>query len=128
MLGRLFGILSFFGTTMSALGLCAAIYYIVSSRRRELGIRVALGATGLRIVQLVAVPAFGIIAGGTTIGLLAAYVLAGVLRSWMFGVESLDPASYVGATLLLAFVAAAACVAPARAALAADPVATLREE
>src|SRR5262249_37016082 len=128
MLGRLFGILSLFGTTMSALGLYAAIYYIVSSRRRELGIRVALGATGLRILRLIAVAAFVIVAGGTTMGILAAYLLSGLLRSWMFGIESLDPASYTGATVLLAIVAVTACVAPARAALAADPVATLREE
>lgn len=125
MLGSL---LSMFGVTMSALGLYAAIHHVISSRRRELGIRIALGATRARILGLVATPAAAIVGGGTAGGLLAAYLSSRLLGSWLFGVEAMDLASYGGAIVLLAIAAIAACVAPAKAALSADPIATLREE
>ncbi len=65
---------------------------------------------------------------GTAFGLAGAYVLSRALRSQMFGVGPLDPASYYGGAAVLALVAAAACWFPARRATRVDPVETLREE
>ena len=72
--------------------------------------------------------ALTIVVGGTALGLVAGYALSRILQSRLFGVGVLDITSYGGAAALLALVAVLACLAPARAALRADPVATLRQE
>lgn len=128
MLGRFLWILSGFGLLMSSVGLYAAIYFVVANRKREFGVRLALGADGARILRLVGRTAVTIVVGGAALGLPAAYALSRVLENRLFGVEAFDIASYGGAALLLSLVALSACAAPARSALAADPVATLREE
>jgi ABC-type antimicrobial peptide transport system permease subunit len=100
----------------------------VAGRRRELGIRLALGADGSKIAGLVAWYALGIVGLGTATGLAAAYGLARPVESRLFGVAPTDPASYAGSALLFAAVAAAACWSPTRSALRVDPVVTLRSE
>lgn len=128
MLGQFLWILSAFGLLMSAVGLYGAIYFLVLNRKREFGIRLALGADKVRILRLVARSAFTITLGGAAVGLLAAYALSRVLQSRLFGVDILDAPSYLAAVSLTVTVALFACAAPARAALRSDPVATLREE
>jgi predicted permease len=128
MIGRLLWILSAFCLLMSAVGLYGVIHFVVSRRKRELGIRVALGADRARILRLVGRSAMLIVTTGTVLGLGAAYALSRVLRSWLFEVEPVDLASYSGAAALLVLVAVVACIAPARAALGVDPVETLRQE
>ncbi|MDX1646267.1 MAG: FtsX-like permease family protein, partial [Longimicrobiales bacterium] len=128
MLGQFLWILSVFGLLMSAVGLYGAIYFVVVNRRREFGIRLALGADRKRILQLVARSALAITLGGAVVGLLAAYWLSRVLQNRLFGVGVLDASSYLAAVSLVVLVAVLACVAPARAALQSDPVATLRAE
>jgi ABC-type antimicrobial peptide transport system permease subunit len=113
---------------MSGVGLFAAIYFMVASRKRELGIRVALGADAVRILKLVTRSAAAIVLGGVAAGLLVAYPLSSALQSRLYGIEPLDPVSYGTAALALGLVALLACLAPAREALRADPVAVLREE
>jgi predicted permease len=117
-----------FGAVMSGVGLFAAIYFMVASRKRELGIRVALGADAIRILKLVTRSAAAIVLGGVTAGLVVAYPLSSALRNRVYGIEHLDPISYGTAALALGLVALLACLAPAREALRADPVAVLREE
>jgi putative ABC transport system permease protein len=117
-----------FGALMSGVGLFAAIYFMVASRKRELGIRVALGADPIRILKLVTRSAAVIVLGGVTAGLVVAYPLSSALRSRLYGIEHLDPVSYGTAALALGLVALLACLAPAREALRADPVAVLRDE
>jgi ABC-type antimicrobial peptide transport system permease subunit len=113
---------------MSGVGLFAAIYFMVASRKRELGIRVALGADAIHILKLVTRSAAAIVLGGVAAGLLVAYPLSKALRSRLYGIEHLDPVSYGAAALALVLVTLLACLAPAREALRADPVAVLREE
>ena len=113
---------------MSAAGLYGVIYFIVSSRKRELGIRRSLGADSVRIVRVVGRSAAIIVVSGALLGSLVAYPLSRLLQSELFGVDSLDLVSYAGAGGLLLVAAAAAIVSPARAALQVDPVAVLREE
>jgi predicted permease len=128
LLGYLLGILSAFGVIMSAVGLYGVIYFIVSSRKRELGIRRALGADGVRIVRLVGRSAAIIVVSGALLGALVAYPVSRLLQTELFGVGSLDPASYAGAFALVLVAAVAAIVSPARAALRVDPVTVLKEE
>ena len=128
MLGMLLWTLGGFAVLLAGVGLYGVIFFIVSKRKREFGIRVALGADALRILELVARSAVTIIALGSTGGMVAAYALSRVLRSQLFGVGTVDVASYVGAAGLLAFATALACAAPARYAMAVDPSQTLREE
>ena len=128
MLSRLLWILSGFGVLMSGVGLYGVIVFAVSHRKREFGIRLALGADSAQIMRLVLGSAVTIVAAGTALGMLGAYGLSRLLESRLFGVETFDLTSYAGAAALLAMVAALACLAPARAALRSDPVATLRQE
>jgi putative ABC transport system permease protein len=128
LLSRLLLTLAALGALISGVGLFAAIFFMVASRKRELGIRVALGADAIRILKLVTRSAAAIVLGGVAAGLLMAYPLSSALRSRLYGVEHLDPVSYGTAALALGLVAFLACLAPAREALRADPVAVLREE
>ena len=128
MIGRMLWILAAFGLLMSGVGLYGVIYFLVSHRRHELGIRLALGADAARLLRLVAGSAVRIVLVGMTVGLVVAYGLSRVLQSRFFGVTATDPASYAAAALVLATIGVLACVAPARTALSIDPVATLRQE
>ena len=105
LLQRLLLTLAALGALMSGVGLFAAIYFIVASRKRELGIRVALGADAVRILRLVTRSAAAIVLGGVAAGLLIAYPLSSALRSRLYGIEHLDPVSYGSAALALGLVA-----------------------
>jgi putative ABC transport system permease protein len=127
-LARLLGVFSGLAVLLAAVGLYGVIAFGVTGRRREFAIRLALGADGARIANLVFRSAAAVILSGTALGLLGAFGLSTMIESRLFGVEAVDAGSYLGAAGLLALVAAAACWFPARAALRVDPVATLRQE
>jgi putative ABC transport system permease protein len=127
-LGRLLEILSILAAILAAVGLYGVIAFSVAQRRREFGIRVALGAEARGIARLVLGNAAAIVVVGTGVGLVGAYMLSILLANQLYGVAQVDPLSYGGAALLFALVAALACWMPARAAMRADPVETLREE
>jgi predicted permease len=126
--GRLLGLLSALAVLLAAVGLYGVTAFAVAGRRREFGIRLALGAERGRIARLVVRYATQIIGAGIVLGLLGGYALSTVLESRLFGVEPLDVASYAGAALLFAVVAAAACWIPTLAAMRVDPVTTLKEQ
>ena len=128
LLGQLLGILSAFGVLMSAVGLYGVIFFVVSHREREFGIRLALGADAVDILRLVGRSALKIVVGGTMVGLVASYWLATALENRLFGLDLIDLTSYAGAAALLGVVAILACVVPARAAVTVDPVTTLRQD
>ncbi|HUG37960.1 MAG TPA: FtsX-like permease family protein, partial [Candidatus Limnocylindrales bacterium] len=128
LLGRLLLVLAGLGALMSGVGLFGAVYYTVSSRKQELGIRVALGADAARILRLVARSAAVIVGVGLAAGLLVAYPISMALQARLFGLEPLDVTSYALAAGALGLVALLACLAPAREALGTDPAAVLRQE
>ena len=128
MLGHLLLLLAGLAALLASVGLYGIIAFIVVGRRREFGVRIALGAEASRIAGLVFRYGAVIVGAGTAFGLGGAYVLSRVLRSQLFGVSPLDPASYYGGAALLALVAAAACWVPARRATRVDPAETLRED
>jgi putative ABC transport system permease protein len=113
---------------LAALGIYGVISYAASQRTRELGIRVALGATGQTIVRLVIGEGVRLAAVGVVLGILASLVLTRALASLMFGVEKLDPVTLTAAPLALMAVALLGSYLPARRAAKVDPVIAMRNE
>ncbi len=124
---QLLALLSALALLLAAVGLYGVIAFTVAGRRREFGIRLALGAESGRIGTLVARHAAAIICAGTVLGLVGAFGLSRILRNRLFGLQPIDPVSYALAALLLGMVALAACWMPTRSAMRVDPVTTLKE-
>jgi predicted permease len=113
---------------LGIVGLYGVISYAVSRRRREIGIRMALGAQPTDIRGLFLRRGLTLIGIGVAIGLGAAAGFAPVMRSLLFGVGPLDPITFVLAPIVLASAAVLASYLPARSAVAVDPVETMRAE
>jgi putative ABC transport system permease protein len=113
---------------LAALGIYGVIAYAVSQRTRELGIRVALGATRERIVRLVIREGVWLAGTGVVLGVLASLALTRAIASLMFGVGKLDPVTLTAAPLTLMAVALLGCYLPARRAAKVDPVIAMRNE
>ena len=113
---------------LAAFGVYALLSYTVSQRRREIGVRMALGARRGDVLALVVRQGAGLVAAGTLLGLLAAAGSARLLESFLFGVAAGDRLTFVGAPLVLAGVALVACWLPGRRAARLDPMDALRVE
>jgi putative ABC transport system permease protein len=113
---------------LAAVGLYGVMAYVVARRTREIGIRMALGATQRNVAGMVLREIAGIAAVGLLVGLTAAYALGRVLESLLFGVKASDPFVFMAATGLLIAVAALAGWLPARSAARVDPMVALRYE
>src|SRR5215469_1424439 len=113
---------------LTVVGLYGLISYSVAHRTRELGIRIALGACGRDVVRLVLGEGARLTIMGVFAGLAAALGLTQLMRTLLFGVSALDPATFATVAALLALVAILACYIPARRAVRTDPAATLRCE
>lgn len=113
---------------LAAVGLYGVVSYTVSQRTREMGLRLAVGASRSSLMLTMMVQGMKPALAGIGIGLAAALLLARLLETLLFGVTPFDPASYAAMALLLFLVAAFACFVPARRAAALDPLAALRHE
>jgi predicted permease len=113
---------------LAAIGVYGVMAYLVSQGTREIGIRIALGATPAGILTLVTRQGLAVGAAGVGIGLAAAFVLTRMMRSLLYGVDASDPATFVAIAVLLMFVAVAASYLPARRAARIDPIVSLRSE
>jgi ABC-type antimicrobial peptide transport system permease subunit len=100
--------------------------FLVRSRTREIGIRVAVGATPRSVAAMVVRQAMTWTIAGVAIGIGLALVLTRFLESFLYGVSPTDPWTFAGVTLLLALVACVAALAPAVRASRLDPLAALR--
>jgi ABC-type antimicrobial peptide transport system permease subunit len=98
----------------------------MSTRVRELGLRMALGASRSQIVRMVVGRGLAMAGLGVIIGVLGSLGVARLLRAFLFGVTPADPAVVAGAVALMTLAAATACYLPARRAAGADPIAVLR--
>ncbi len=129
---RLVAMLSaFFGglaLLLAAIGLYGVAAYTATRRRREIAIRLALGAQRSAVVGLVVRRGLGLTAAGVVLGLVAAAAVTRYLEALLFGVTPLDLLTFVGVSLLFAAVAAVASYMPARRASQADPMIALRAE
>ena len=113
---------------LAASGLYGLLSYTVAQRRREIGVRMALGAQARDILALVVHQGAALVTAGAVAGLLAAAAASRILESFLFGVTPYDHLTFVGAPLFLAAVALVACWLPARRAARIDPMDTLRAE
>jgi predicted permease len=113
---------------LGLIGIYGVVSYAISQRRREIGIRVALGAERGEVRRMFVRQALVLVGMGVAIGLVAALGLTRLMESQLFGVGPLDPLSYVSVSLLLLLTAVFASYIPARRAARVDPLVALRYE
>jgi predicted permease len=113
---------------LSAIGIYGVLAYLVAQRRKEIGIRIALGSSGQQVFRLILQEGLVVLAVGFAIGLIGALAMARTLQSQLYGVGATDPAVLAAATVLLGLVALVACLVPAGRAARVDPVIALRQE
>lgn len=113
---------------LAVLGVYGVVSYAVARRTREVGIRLAIGASPSNVVGLLMRDGLVLVVLGTSVGLLLAFVASRLLQSLLFGVRMADPLTFVGAPLLLLAVGALASLLPARRASRIDPARVLKSE
>jgi predicted permease len=113
---------------LASVGVYGVMAYLVSQGTREIGIRMALGATQWEILRLVLAQGMTLVAAGLGIGLMAALFLTRLMQSLLFGVSASDPVSFGGIALLLGMVALVATYIPAQRAGRVDPILCLRAD
>jgi putative ABC transport system permease protein len=113
---------------LAVAGIYSVMAYTVTRRRREIGVRMALGASPGRVVRGIIGHGLATTAAGLATGVLAALALTRTLRSLLFDVTPTDPVAFAAVTAVLAGVAALACYAPASRASRVEPVEALRQE
>lgn len=137
MLGLFVGILACLALPLAAVGIYGVMAYLVSQRTREIGIRMALGATRSDVLRLILRQGMRPVLIGATLGLLLSAVASSGVHAllvfpgtpdMLFGVSFLDPASFLGLSCFLGGVALLASYIPARRAMQVDPMAALRYE
>jgi predicted permease len=124
----LLGIFAGVALVLATIGIYGVMAYLVNQGTREIGIRMAIGATQREIVRLVVFQGMTLAVAGVGIGLAAAFVFARLMRSLLFGISTADPVTFAGISLLLTFVALLVTYIPARRAARIDPILCLRAE
>ncbi|HEY5546223.1 MAG TPA: ABC transporter permease [Gemmatimonadaceae bacterium] len=124
----LLGLFGTLGMLLGAVGLYGVLSYLVSSRQREIGVRIALGAPRGAVLAMVVRRGLLMAVIGTTIGLLAAFSLTRYLRDVLFGVEPTDPMTYGIVVVSMLAVAGLASAVPARRAATVDPAIAFRSD
>ncbi|HEX6806592.1 MAG TPA: ABC transporter permease [Gemmatimonadaceae bacterium] len=112
---------------LGAVGIFGVMSYVVSERRQEMGLRIALGASGAQVQQLIVGRALRLVAIGTVAGLACALIAVRPLHRWLYGVSPIDPVTFAGVPIVFAAVALLASYLPARRASRASPAAAMRE-
>jgi predicted permease len=126
--GAVLGAFGLLALVLAAVGVYGVMAFAVGRRTREIGIRMALGASATAIARLVVRQELRPVAAGAALGLLAATPLARLVRGLLYGVAPGDPATFAGVALLLVLIAVAASWLPARRAALVVPLAALRRE
>jgi putative ABC transport system permease protein len=124
----LIGVFAAIAVLLTAIGLYGVLAQAVTQRRREIGIRMALGAVSSDVIRQVLWGAVGLVAVGLGLGLLGAFALTGVMKNLLFEVSPLDPVALTTACVSMVLIGLFAGFIPASRAAKVDPVVTLRDE
>ena len=124
----LLGSFALLALLLAAIGIASVMSYSVTQRTREIGIRLALGATQRDLLKLVLGQGLRLTLLGLTVGLATAWALTRIMQSLLFGVSTTDLPTFTGIAALLTFVALLACWIPARRATKVDPLTALRHQ
>ena len=124
----LLAVFALLALTLAAVGIYGVISYSVAQRTREVGIRMALGAKTIDVLNLVVRDGLKLVLIGITVGVAGALLLTRLMTTLLFGVTATDAATYVTVALGLVIVALVACCIPARRATTVDPLVALRFE
>jgi putative ABC transport system permease protein len=126
MSGGLLGVFGLLALSLASLGMYGVMAYTVSLRRREMGVRLALGADPGTVLRLVLRDGLKLVGLGLAVGTAGAVGISLLLSRFLYGLSAFDPASFTSATAVLLTAAAAACYFPARRASRLDPLTVLR--
>jgi ABC-type antimicrobial peptide transport system permease subunit len=113
---------------LAAVGTYGILSYIVTERRKEIGIRMALGADRATVLRMVLRQGLTLTGIGLAAGIAASFLVNRLLSTMLFNVRPNDPATIAGVTGIIALVALVACLVPARNATRVDPLVVLRQE
>lgn len=124
----LLSLLSTVALILAAVGIYGVLGYLVTQRTKEIGLRVALGASGIDVLRSVVGRGLGLVLLGLALGIGGALVATRALGNLLYGVTSADPMTFLGVSALLMLVAAIASYLPARRATRVDPMVALRSD
>jgi predicted permease len=124
----LLGLFAAAGLVLAAVGIYGVVSYLLARRRRELAVRVAVGASAANVLWLVLREGLQMAASGAAIGLIGAWAAQKLISKLLFGISPLDPLTFAGSAVFLIAVVMAACWVPARRAARVDPCMALRAE
>jgi predicted permease len=125
---KMTGLFALTALVLAGLGIYGVTSYVVSERRHEVGIRLALGAQRGNILRMVLRQGLGLASAGAGVGLLGALMLSRLMAGMLYGVRPHDPLTLGGVAVLLMGVALLGCVVPARRAMKVDPMVALRHD
>ena len=127
-LAWLLGLFGIIGLTLGALGIYGVLAFSVAQRRKEIGVRVALGASPGEVMRMILRQGIGLAAGGVVAGVLGARLLARSMQGLLFDIQPNDITTFVQVVVVLLGAAALASWLPARRALRIDPISALRSD
>jgi putative ABC transport system permease protein len=126
--GRVLSTFAVIALVLAALGIYGVISHGVTQRTREIGVRMALGATRREVAALILGQGSRLVVAGIGLGLVAAYLLRGIVEQLLYGIRPADPLTFTLVPGVLVLVAVAACLAPALRATRVDPATAIRAE
>jgi putative ABC transport system permease protein len=113
---------------LAAIGIYGVLSFVIGLSRREIAIRLALGATVRRVITLIVTQSMRLVAVGLAVGLAGAYLTSGLLSTQLFGISATDPATFAGVALIVLGVAVVASYLPSRLAARVDPQHALKSD
>jgi putative ABC transport system permease protein len=122
------GVVSTLALILGAVGLYGVLSYVVAERTREIGVRMALGATAAQVRRMVVAQGARVVGLGVTIGLLAALASTRALGSLLYGVTAIDVRTFLGMSAIMVVIGLLASYLPARQASGVDPMEALRSD